>query len=138
MTSLGFKLPLRTLLAVDPDLGRLVAGEVGPPARSVVSASDQLAFDADERNLNNRIRHERVSLKRSETKRMTRPWYPDSLGNSYNRCPLDRRIAKRKEGNQMTLSRKTFWIGGGLVALTVLIVVLVLVYSGGGSGGGGY
>ena len=38
----------------------------------------------------------------------------------------------------MTLSRKTFWIGSGLVALTVLIVVLVLVYSGGGSGGGGY
>jgi hypothetical protein len=62
----------------------------------------------------------------------------DALGNSYNRCPLDRRIAKRKEGNQMTLSRKTFWIGSGLVALTVLIVVLVLVYSGGGSGGGGY
>jgi hypothetical protein len=28
---------------------------------------------------------------------------------------------------------KTFWIGGGLVALAVLIVVLV--YSGGGSGG---
>jgi hypothetical protein len=61
-----------------------------------------------------------------------------SLVNSYNRRPLGCRIAKRKEGNQMTLSRKTFWIGGGLVALAVLIVVLVLVYSGGGNGGGGY
>jgi hypothetical protein len=36
----------------------------------------------------------------------------------------------------MTLSRKAFWIGGGLVALAALIVVLVLAYSGGGSGGG--
>jgi hypothetical protein len=48
---------------------------------------------------------------------------------------LDRRIAKRKEGNHMTHSHKTFWIGGGLVALAVLIAVLVLVYSGGGGGG---
>jgi hypothetical protein len=57
-------LAVGALRAIDPDLGRLIAGEVGPPACSVVSTSDQLAFDADERNLNNRIRHDRVSLKR--------------------------------------------------------------------------
>jgi hypothetical protein len=38
-------------------------------------------------------------------------------------------------GENMTLSRKMFWIGGGLVALAVLITVLVLAYSGGGGGG---
>jgi hypothetical protein len=44
-----------------------------------------------------------------------------------------------KGGDNVTLSRKTFWIGAGLVALVVLSVVLV-IYSGGGSGGvgGGY
>jgi hypothetical protein len=43
-------------------------------------------------------------------------------------------------GDNVTLSRKTFWIGAGFVALVVLSVVLVVVYSGGGSGGvgGGY
>jgi hypothetical protein len=55
---------VRTVRAIDPNLGRLIAGEVGPPACSVVSTGNQLAFDADERNLNNRIRHDRVSLKR--------------------------------------------------------------------------
>jgi hypothetical protein len=45
----------------------------------------------------------------------------------------------KEGGENVTLSRKTFWIGAGLVALVVLSVVLV-VYSGGGSGGvgGGY
>jgi hypothetical protein len=49
----------RTVPVVDPNLGRLVAGEVGPPASSIVSASNQLAFDADERSLNNRVSHEK-------------------------------------------------------------------------------
>jgi hypothetical protein len=42
-------------------------------------------------------------------------------------------------GENVTLSRKTFWIAAGLVALVVLSVILV-VYSDGGSGGvgGGY
>jgi hypothetical protein len=45
----------------------------------------------------------------------------------------------KKGGENVTLSRKTFWIGAGLVALVVLSVILV-VYSGGGGGGvgGGY
>jgi hypothetical protein len=45
----------------------------------------------------------------------------------------------KEGGENVTLSRKTFWIGAGLVALVVLSVVLV-VYAGGGSGGvgGGY
>jgi hypothetical protein len=59
------------------------------------------------------------------------------LGNSYNRVPPDRRIGK-EGGENMTHSRKMFWIGGALVALAVLIVVLVVAYSGGGGGGGGY
>jgi hypothetical protein len=37
----------------------------------------------------------------------------------------------------VSLSRKTLWIGGALVALAILNVVLVLVYAGGGGGGGG-
>jgi hypothetical protein len=60
----ALELAVGALRTIDPDLGRLIAGEVGPPACSVVSTSNQLAFDADERNLNNRIRHDRVSLKR--------------------------------------------------------------------------
>jgi hypothetical protein len=50
--------------------------------------------------------------------------------------PPAHRIAKGKEGDHVTHSRKLFWIGGGLVALAVLTVVLVLVYSGGGGGTG--
>jgi hypothetical protein len=48
-------------------------------------------------------------------------------------------LPSERGGENVTLSRKTFWIGAGLVALVVLSVVLV-VYSGGGSGsvGGGY
>jgi hypothetical protein len=50
----ALELAVGALRAIDPDLGRLIAGEVGPPACSVVSASNQPALDADERNLNNR------------------------------------------------------------------------------------
>jgi hypothetical protein len=48
-------------------------------------------------------------------------------------------LLSEKGGENVTLSRKTFWIGAALVALVVLSVVLV-VYSGGGTGGvgGGY
>ena len=41
-------------------------------------------------------------------------------------------------GEGVSLSRRTFWIAGTLVALVVLAVVLIAVYSGGGGGGGGY
>jgi hypothetical protein len=34
----------------------------------------------------------------------------------------------------MALSRRTLWIGAGLI-LTILAVVLIAVYSGGGGGG---
>jgi len=54
---LGSKLPLRTLRAIDPNLGGLIAGEVGPPAFSVVSTSNQLALDTDEGDLDNRVSH---------------------------------------------------------------------------------
>ena len=62
-----------------------------------------------------------------------------SLVNSYNRARLNTVLLGEKGGDNVTLSRKTFWIGAGLVALVVLSVVLV-IYSGGGSGGvgGGY
>jgi hypothetical protein len=45
-------------------------------------------------------------------------------------------VLVREGGENMTHSRKMFWIGGALIALAVVIVVLVVAYSGGGSGGG--
>jgi hypothetical protein len=54
----ALELAVGALRAIDPDLGRLIAGEVGPPACSVVSASNQLAFDANEGNIDSRARHE--------------------------------------------------------------------------------
>jgi hypothetical protein len=44
-------------------------------------------------------------------------------------------LLSEKGGDNVTLSRKTLWIGAGFVALVVLSVVLV-IYSGGGSGAG--
>jgi hypothetical protein len=63
----ALELALGTGRAVDPDLRRLIGREVGPPARSVVSTSNLIALNADERNFNNRIRHE------SQTKTMRGP-----------------------------------------------------------------
>jgi hypothetical protein len=60
---------------------------------------------------------------------------PQCFNTLNNRC-LATAVLVCEGGENMTLSRKMIWIGGGLVALAVLIVVLVLVYSGGGSGGG--
>jgi hypothetical protein len=58
------------------------------------------------------------------------------LGDFFTTAASHSPYCQVKGGVNMTLSRKMFWIGGGLVALAVLIVVLVVVYGGGGSGGG--
>jgi hypothetical protein len=54
----ALELAAGALRAIYPDLGRLIAGEVGPPACSIVSASNQPALDANEGNLDSRARHE--------------------------------------------------------------------------------
>ena len=38
----------------------------------------------------------------------------------------------------MSLSRKTIWIGGALLAIAVAVVLIVVYPGGGGGGGGGY
>jgi hypothetical protein len=40
-----------------------------------------------------------------------------------------------EKGVEMALSRRTLWIGAGLV-VAIVAVVLIVVYSGGGGGGG--
>jgi preprotein translocase subunit SecG len=46
-------------------------------------------------------------------------------------------LTGRKGGEHVSLSRRTLWITGALVAVAVIAVVLLVVYSGGGGGGGG-